>query len=90
MLDNGDNTKTSTLQFGGASAQTLDLTNIRTSADTVLIGMNLHTTGTIDATSGVLQTNNVTRIDNNGNGSFAGLTSTGAVTVGYSIPAFNV
>jgi hypothetical protein len=45
VLDNGDNTKTSTVLYAGASAQTLDLTNISTTADTFKLGLNLDLAG---------------------------------------------
>src|SRR5579864_511794 len=41
ILDNGSNTKTSTLEYNGAASQILDLTNMWTNAGNLTLGMNL-------------------------------------------------
>jgi hypothetical protein len=44
VLDNGSNTKTSTLEYNGGASQILDLTNMWTNSGNLTLGMNLDLT----------------------------------------------
>jgi hypothetical protein len=86
VLDNGSNTKTSTLEYNGGASQILDLTNMWTNSGNLTLGMNLDLTnhnilngdsgtfsGVINTTSGAFQINGTDAITATRSGRFNGI-----------------